>query len=192
MTQLLVKKVEEAVFSKYKNSKRLNHILGVARLARTLAIKFGLDEQKAYITGLLHDYIKYEPIDEMIQIINDPIVVNKFISAPQILHAYASSVVAKETFMIDDEEILDAIKYHVYGRVDMSLFEKIIVLSDFCEDSREYSTCKEVRKILDSGDFNLALQLSIKYTIEAVLAKGDKPMEEQYAILEELKSFNSI
>ena len=89
--------------------------------------------------------------------------------------------------MIDDEEILDAIKYHVYGRVDMSLFEKIIVLSDFCEDSREYSTCKEVRKILDNGDFDLAMYLCIKYTIDSVISKGGRPMEEQYEILKQLK-----
>ena len=192
MTQLLVKDIEEAVFKKYATSKRLNHILGVARLAKELAIKYNLDSDKAYVAGLLHDYIKYEPTSQMLEIIKDKEIIEKFKNAPQIYHAYASSVVAQEEFNITDEEILNAIKYHVYGRLGMSMLEKILVVSDFAEDSREYARCKEVRKILDSGDFNLALQLSIKYTIEAVLAKGDKPMEEQYAVLEELKSFNSI
>ena len=188
MTQSLVKTIETAVYDKYQNSKRLNHILGVARLAKELAIKFNIDSEKAYIAGLLHDYIKYEPISQMIGIINNQEIINKFKNAPQIYHAYASSVIAKKEFLIDDEEILNAIKYHVYGRLNMTLLEKILVVSDFAEDSREYARCKEVRKILDNGDFDLALRLSIEYTIESVLSKGDQPMEEQYQILEQLKS----
>lgn len=187
MTQLSVKKIEEAVYRKYQNSKRLNHILGVSRLAKELAIKFNIDSDKAYVAGLLHDYIKYEPVSEMIEIINDQKIIDKFKDAPQIYHAYASSVVAEKEFNITDVEILNAIKYHVYGRLDMSLLEKILVVSDFSEDSREYARCKEVRKILDSGNFELALYLSIKYTIEAVLAKGDKPMDEQYEILRQIE-----
>ena len=187
MTQLSVSQIEEAVYAKYQNSKRLNHILGVARLARKLAINFNIDSDKAYVAGLLHDYIKYEPISEMLEIINDQQVIDKFKEAPQIYHAYASSVVAEKEFGITDYEILNAIKYHVYGRLNMTLLEKILVVSDFAEDSREYARCIEVRKILDSGNFELALYLSIKYTVEEVLAKGDKPMDEQYAILKELE-----
>ena len=187
MTQLSVKNIELKVREKYANSKRLTHILGVARLAKELAHRFNLDEDKAYIAGLLHDYCKYETIEEMIAIIDDETIINKFKNAPQIYHAYASSVVAEKEFMISDEEILNGIKYHVYGRVNMSLFEKIIVISDFAEDSREYARCKEVRKILDDGNFNLAMYLCIKYTIESVLAKGDTPLEEQYEILSQLE-----
>ena len=182
-----VKEIEAQVVAKYGQNKRLEHILGVARLAKSLAKKYGLNEEKAYIAGLLHDYCKYESIAEMQEIINDPIIIEKFKDAPQIYHAYASAVMARKKFMIKDEEILNGIKYHVYGRPKMSLFEKIIVISDYCEDSRVYPTCKEVRKILDDGNFNLAIYLCIKYTIEAVLKAGNKPMDEQYEILEELE-----
>ena len=68
----------------------------------------------------------------------------------------------------------------------MTLMEKILVISDFAESSREYPRCKEVRKILDNGEFDLAMYLCIKYTIEAVLASGNTPLEEQYEINREL------
>lgn len=187
MIQLSVNEIENAVKEKYQNSKRLEHILGVARLAKELAIKFNLNPEKAYIAGLLHDYCKYETIEEMINIIADEQIILKFKDAPQIYHAYASSVMAREKFMINDLEILDAIKYHVYGRLNMSLFEKILVIADFAEDSRTYDRCKEVRKILDEGNFDLAMYLCIKYTIDAVIAKGGKPMSEQYEILKQLE-----
>ncbi len=182
-----VKEIEEKVFAKYGQNKRLEHILGVARLAKSLAIKYGLDGEKAYIAGLLHDYCKYESVEEMQLIINDTEIIEKFKNAPQIYHAYASSVLAQKLFKIQDEEILNGIKYHVYGRIGMSLFEKIIVLSDYCEDSRVYPTCKEVRQILDDGDFNRAMYMCIKYTIDAVLKAGNQPMDEQYVILKELE-----
>ena len=185
--QLSVNEIELAVKEKYANSKRLTHILGVAKLASSLADKFSLNKKKAYVAGLLHDWCKYESIDEMLLIINNTAIEEKFKGAPQIYHAYASAVVAEEKFLIKDEEILNAIRYHVYGRVNMSLFEKILVISDFCEDSREYERCIETRKVLDSGNFDLAMYMCIKYTIEAVLAKGDKPLSEQYEILKQLE-----
>lgn len=188
MTQLSVNEIYQAVCNKYQNSKRLTHILGVAKLAKELAIKYNLDSEKAYVAGLLHDFCKYESISEMLEIINDKEIEARFKDAPQIYHAYASSVMANKLFNITDEEILNAIKYHVYGRSGMSLFEKILVISDFAEDSREYFACKEVRKILDNGNFDKAMYYCIKYTIDSVVAKGDIPLEEQYIILEELKS----
>lgn len=188
MSQLSVNEIELKVKEKYAGSKRLNHILGVAKLAKELALKFGLDYEKAYIAGLLHDYIKYETIQEMISIISDEKIIEKFKDAPQIYHAYASAVIAEKEFNITDSEILNAIRYHVYGRLNMTLFEKILVISDFCEDSREYARCKETRSVLDSGNFNLAMVMCIRYTIEAVVNKGDEPLEEQYEILKQLES----
>ena len=187
MNQLSVNEILAKVEEKYANSKRLAHILGVAKLAKELAHKYNVNEEKAYIAGLLHDYYKYEPICEMIELINNDEIRVKFESAPQIYHAYASSVAANKFFNIFDEEILNAIKYHVYGRLNMTLLEKILVVSDFAEDSREYIRCKEVRKVLDDGNFDLAMYLCIKYTIDAVLANGGKPIEEQYEILKQLE-----
>ena len=188
MIQLSVNEIETLVKEKYLNNKRLDHILGVARLAKELAAKFNLDEEKAYIAGLLHDYCKYESTQEMLEIINDKAIEEKFKDAPQVLHAHASYVMAKDRFHIKDEDILNGIKNHVYGRVGMTLFEKIIVISDFCEDGRTYARCKETRKVLDAGDFNLAMYMCIKYTIESVLESGNTPLEEQYEILKELES----
>ena len=45
-----VKEIEAQVVAKYGQNKRLEHILGVARLAKSLAKKYGLNEEKAYIS----------------------------------------------------------------------------------------------------------------------------------------------
>ena len=53
-----VKEIYDAVCEKYGQNKRLEHILGVARLAESLALKFGLDAEKAYTTleEIIKDY----------------------------------------------------------------------------------------------------------------------------------------
>ena len=71
MIQLSVREIEESVREKYQNSKRLNHILGVARLAKELALKFNLDSEKAYdvcdiMYGVvLSNYINYKNINHL-------------------------------------------------------------------------------------------------------------------------------
>lgn len=187
MNPLLVEEIEAKVREKYQNNKRLTHILGVARLAKELAHKFALDEDKAYVAGLLHDYIKYESVPEMVAMIDDEEIVQKFKTAPEIYHAYASKAMAIKIFNIKDEEILNAICYHVYGRKQMTLLEKILVVSDYAEDSRPYPSCKMVRRILDNGDFNLAIFLCLKYTINNLVKNGKTPIPEEYEILDELR-----
>ena len=41
-------------------------------------------------------------------------------------------------FKIEDEDILQAIKYHTTGRAGMSNLEKIIYISDMIEPSRQF------------------------------------------------------
>jgi len=190
--QSSVKEIYDKVLLKFQGNKRLEHILGVAKLAKELANKYGLDEEKAYIAGLLHDYAKYEPMDKMLEIIADKDIIDRFKETPQVYHAYASAVLAKDEFGITDLEIINAIKYHVYGRVGMNMLEKIVMISDYCEDSRPYEECKECRRILDSGKLSLAIYTSLSNTINSVNARGLKLADDIYAVKEEIEKEPTI
>ena len=48
---------------------RFNHSIGVSEKAEELAIKFGLDSDKAKLAGLVHDCAKCLPKDETMEII---------------------------------------------------------------------------------------------------------------------------
>ena len=62
---------------------------------------------------------------------------------------------AEKEFNIEDEDILNAIKYHTIGRENMSLLEKIVYIGDAVEEGRNYPCVDEIRaevlKDLDSG-----------------------------------------
>ena len=54
---------------------------------------------------------------------------------------------------INDEEILDAIRYHSTGKENMSLLAKIIYVADLIEPNRKYSGVEILREKI-SQDFN--------------------------------------
>ena len=55
---------------------------------------------------------------------------------PELLHSKAGSVIAKEKYGVEDEDILNSICWHTTGRPGMSMLEKIIFIADYIEPSR--------------------------------------------------------
>ena len=47
----------------------------------------------------------------------------------------SGSIVVRDELGIDDEDILNAIRYHTTGRAGMSLLEKVIFTADFTSRS---------------------------------------------------------
>lgn len=113
------------------SSFRYKHSLLVAKEATSLAHHYNLDEKKAYLTGIIHDIAK-EFTDEENKYyiekynIDESLLTNDIKPA---LHSYIGSLVIKEKFNMD-EEICNAVKYHTLGHVNMTLFDKIILVSD--------------------------------------------------------------
>lgn len=99
-----------------QNDFRYRHTIGVMETAVELAKRYGADENKAKIAGLLHDCAKE--------------------IYPGLQHAPKGAELAKEEYGINDQEILDAIKWHTTGRPEMTLLDKIIYIADYIEPNR--------------------------------------------------------
>lgn len=164
------------------NKRRLSHSIGCAECAVELAKQFGLDEKKAYITGLLHDCAKCFEKDVMMDIIKKhmPEVDENELINHKTLHAPVSAYVAKTEFGVEDEEILSAIRWHTLGKIDMSDFEKIIFLADKIEqNTRDLDHRKKLLKILAKEDnlksgLNKAILDCYKETIKSLVKRDLK------------------
>ena len=160
------------------DTKRFSHSIGCAETAVELAAKFGLDKDKAYTAGLLHDCAKCFKLDKMMEIVNQhmPEVGEEEISNPKTLHSPVSAYVAKTEFGVDDEEILSAIRWHTIGKVDMTDFEKIIFVADKIEpNSRDAEYRENMLKILDGENgLNKALLICYKETIKSLIERNLK------------------
>jgi len=130
------------------SEKRYAHILGVANEAMNLAQAHGIDKDKAYLTGLLHDLAKEYSQDEMLGLCEKyGVYVDDIIKEqPDLAHSFLSAYIAESEFDITDGDILNAISYHTTGRREMSPLEKIIYISDCIEPSRKYEGVTELRE----------------------------------------------
>ena len=160
------------------NEERYIHSLGTAACARELAAKFHLNEEKAYVAGLLHDCAKCLDKDKLMQIIKENIkdVDESELLNYKTLHAPVSAYYAKNIFGVTDEEILSAIRWHTLGKLEMTDFEKIIFIADKIEPNtrdREYSAI--IRCYLDDENgLNEALLKCYRETIKSLVKRNLK------------------
>ncbi|MBR5914627.1 MAG: bis(5'-nucleosyl)-tetraphosphatase (symmetrical) YqeK [Selenomonadaceae bacterium] len=133
---------------------RFAHSIGVANTAVKLAKKFGVDEQKAYIAGLLHDCAReFENEDLQAEAIKRGIIIGEVeISAPLLLHAYIGAQMVTEIYGVDDKEIIQAIYRHTVGAKNMSALDKIIYFADMIEPNRNYPGVDKLRELADKSN----------------------------------------
>ena len=121
--------------------KRYEHTLSVAYTAANLAAVYGEDVEKALIAGILHDCAKCMSHKKQVILCEKYHLqlsqIEKEEGSP-LLHAKAGSVLAREEYDIEDEDILNAISFHTTGRPQMSMLEKIIYIADYIEPGRRH------------------------------------------------------
>lgn len=146
---------------------RLYHSICVAEQARHLAEKFGGDCDKAYTAGLIHDIMRYEPAEKMIELIESDgqTLTESEKNITVTLHAVAGEVYLRKELNVTDKEILSAVRWHTTGRENMSLLEKIIYVADLTSEDREYPDVKEVRVMAEESLEKTCLR-GLSFTIE--------------------------
>lgn len=159
------------------NDERYRHSLGTAECARELAKKYGLDEDKAYFCGLIHDCAKCLPKDELKQMIcNCTDLCEGEAENYKTLHAPAGAILAEKEFGVKDEEILSAIRWHTLGKNNMTDFEKVIYLADKIENETRPSEWTEPIKeaLNEDNGLNKALLICYGNTIKSLVDRNLK------------------
>lgn len=155
------------------NEHRFEHSLNVADECKKLAERFNYDANKAYLCGLLHDICKNDSQEKMLQIFNkfDIILDNVQRSTPLLWHSIAGAVFIQAKFGIDDEEIIDAIRFHTTGREDMTKLDKIVYLADVISVDRDFDGVENLREI-SRKDLDLAVFECLKSSIKDLSSKN--------------------
>ncbi len=149
------------------------HFLRTAATAARLAERFGVDVEKARLAGLLHDYARSIGREDLVKRaleygIEVGPVERRF---PYLLHAQVGARLAEDELGVDDEKVLDAIRYHTLGRVGMSDLEKIVYLSDMIEPERRFEGVESIREAAES-DLDRAFRLGYRLSLEHLVASG--------------------
>lgn len=180
--------------SEYKNiirplmgDYRYIHSVNVSEEAVILAELYGADTEKAYIAGILHDITKEIPKEEQLQIIvNGGIILDDVQkNAPKLWHSISGSIYVSDQLGINDNDIINSIRYHTTGRAGMSLLEKIIFIADFTSAERNYNDV-EIMREKSRISLEDAMLFACKFTI------GDLSSNELAIHRDQLDCYNEL
>ncbi len=149
------------------NEKRYYHSLCVADESKRLAKKVEVDTEKAYLAGLLHDITKNTSKEEHLQIFSEfGIILNDIEkNAEKLWHAISGAAYVENVLGINDDEIIDAIRYHTTAKSDMSPLCKVLYLADFTSLDRDYPDVSVMRELVDKS-MESAFVYALQYTIK--------------------------
>ena len=155
------------------DKERFEHSLGTAGVARDLASRYGYDEGKAYLAGLLHDYARGMSDRQLLQIAESNNLISHPVEeqVPVLLHGPVGSVLVRRDLGIEDREILEAISRHTTGFPGMSPLAEIIYLADIIEPSRNFDGIERLRS-LSIQNLHIAVIAAIDCSIRYCLGKG--------------------
>ena len=135
-----------------------------------LKLNNDLDEDLVKTAAILHDCAKYN--EEKYYKLYGENIDKKECEYKEVLHSFLGAEVAKKVYNINDEKVLDAIRYHTTARSSMTNLEKIIYISDTAEESRDYPGVEEIRN-LSYVDLDKAILYSLNRNIKYLIKKGE-------------------
>ncbi len=179
----------EIVNEKLKNELtpwRYSHTMSVMNLSIKLAKYYDVDETKAKIAALFHDYAKEYSEEKMMEFARKIGVDGKY-PFFGLYHGVIASYIAKENYGIQDEEILSAIEHHTLSKLNSSKLDKILFVADTADVSRNEEGLDEIRDLF-YVDLNRAFLGCINHKLKYNLDKGKKIEPVVYELIKEIES----
>ncbi len=153
-------------------TKRFEHSMRVADTAKELSKLYEVEEMKAELAAILHDYAKDFPTDKLKQLLmegqfsEDLLLYNQ-----ELWHGPVGAYLLKTEHGITDRDILNAVRFHTTGRAQMSKLELIVYVADYIEPGRQFPGIDEVRNIAQKDLLETAWTVSCN-TIKFLLQKN--------------------
>lgn len=129
--------------------KRFEHSLGVSETAANMARTYGADERLARLAGLLHDWDKgYDDqgIRARVAELGLGEQLASYLDMPHLLHGPTAAAALSSRFPQLPPELIQAIRLHTTGAVEMTDLDMIVYTADAIEPSRDYPGIDALRK----------------------------------------------
>lgn len=167
------------------SSKRFIHSRGVAYTSAALAMRFHTNIDQALLAGWLHDCAKEYSDEQLMKLCEEqgiPVTEAEH-QCLQLLHGKVGAYLAKTVYGIDDEAVLGAIRYHVTGKANMNMLEKIIFVADFIEPSRNQNSTPSLDIIREAAfdDLDRGVLL-VTQSVLAYLENSKEPIDQNSRI----------
>lgn len=152
------------------NDKRYIHTLGVEQTAVELAARFGESVEKARLAAILHDLAKFEPEEQMRQIVRDNHLGDHLVAwGGEIMHGPIAAWRAKHELGVTDEDVLNAMRFHTTGRAAMGRLEQVIYVADMIEPNRKFDGVERLRDIAQQ-DLQQGFKACLLHSLQFLLS----------------------
>ena len=166
----LVKKLKDSL----NKQSRFEHCLRVEQTAIQLAKLNHEDVEKAAVAGLIHDYAKERSAEEFKRVIiakkMDPDLLNW---GNFIWHGEVGAEIIQDELKITDEEILNAVRRHTIGAVQMTTLDKIVYVADYVEPGRDFPGANYAREV-EFADLDDGVRYETQHTLQYLLENNQK------------------
>ena len=155
--------------------KRLKHILGVAQTARELAQAYDVNEEYAYLGGLLHDWDKGYDDDGIRARVRDlDLAVDAFTyyAMPQLLHGPTAAAALARAYPAIPTEVIQAIDRHTAGAVDMTDLDMVVYVADAIEPGRDFPGVDALRALVGGAPLEKLFFETFKATFTNLVEVG--------------------
>lgn len=163
----------DALLKESLKPNRYIHSVNTMKVAVLLAEHYGADRDIAAVAGLLHDCAKNLTDIETIKYCKENGIELNEIEKKQLflMHGEVGAIIAKEKYGVEDEIILNAIRYHTTGFSKMNMVDKIVYLADYIEPGRTHCSVDDVRR-LAYEDIDKALICAFSNVIKFVIMQN--------------------
>jgi nicotinate-nucleotide adenylyltransferase len=167
---------------------RYAHSRSTAELAGGLCLRFGVEEEKGYVSGLAHDAAREIAPGELVSLAaRDRQPVTEFErKSPILLHGRAAAVLLAENTGYSDPDVLQAIRDHVTGRPSMGMLSKIVFTADFLEPTRDFLP-RDFRMRALASALDVMVLAVLERKIQYVETGSTPVAEASRSLFEELK-----
>lgn len=152
--------------------RRYIHTIGVMDTSIELAKKYGVDENKAELAAIFHDYAKFRDKEEMRNIILEQNMPQDLLAHhDELWHAPVGAFLVEKEVGITDKDVLEAIKCHTSGKINMTTLDKVLYVADYIEPGRDFPGVEEVRESAKAS-LDIAMIQAMKNTISFLLKRN--------------------
>lgn len=166
--------------------RRYAHSEAVAAYSRQLAARWGVDQDLAYRSGLLHDMMHYLAPEEYLSwaLLYGVPCDRAALDDPQLLHGPLAAAILEQEYYCDEPELLEAVRCHTVPEPDMGPLAKIVYIADMLEPTRKpWPGVEELRR-LATVDLDQCLAACLEHTLSYLKEQGRTPHPATPSLLE--------
>lgn len=160
------------------------HSVRTAETAAALALIYGVDVEASRLAGLLHDWDREAPREELPERASAAGVELTDVdrSAPYLLHAKTGARALADVFPGIDPQVLRAVARHTVGAEDMGDVDRVVWIADLIEPGRRFPGVNDLREAVGEMSLDALFALGYEHSLLHIIKRRKRLHPDTVAV----------